>query len=165
MLERGDCEHRNFPLPVTDSVIREVCFRSFRRSSDMKRHKCVAERRLPMPVQRGSKQCGTCSHWFASVGGLAVHRCLGARSVSASSLRPRSVSSSVHRCCPAHCSLCGWCFRSSAGYRRHTCKGGKRPTVSDRSALSLLCVRCRGSFRRSQDISRHVAHCKGLLTP
>ena len=110
MLKRGDCEHWNSPLPVVDSVICEVCSRSFRRPSDMKRHKCVAERCLPLPMQRGSRQCGTCSLWFASVGGLTVHRCPGAQSASASSLCLRSVPSSVHRCCPAHCSVCGRCF-------------------------------------------------------
>ena len=100
----------NSPLPVTGSIICEVCSRSFDRSSDMKRHKCVAERRLPVPMQRGSRQCGTCSLWFVCVGGLTVHRCLGARSASASSLCSCSVSSPVHRCCPAHCSVCGRCF-------------------------------------------------------
>ena len=165
MSERGDCEHWNSPLRVTDSVICEVCSRAFRRPSDMKRHKCVAERCLPLPMQRGSRQCGTCSLWSASVGGLTVHRCLGAQSASASSLCPRSVSSSVHLCCPAHCSICGQCFRSSAGYRRHDCNRGKRLTVSDRSAFSLLCVQCRRPFRYSRDLSRHMAYCKELLTP
>ena len=58
MLERGDCERRNFPLPVIDSVICEVCSRFFRRLSDMKRHDRVAERCLPVPMQRGSRQWG-----------------------------------------------------------------------------------------------------------
>ena len=30
---------------------------------------------------------------------------------------------------------------------------------------SVLCVWGRGSFRRSQDLTRHMARCKGLLTP
>ena len=167
MLERGDCEHWNPPPPllVTVSVVCEVCSRSFRRPSDMKRHQCVAERCLPVPMQSGSRQCGTCSLWSASVGGLTVHRCLGAQSASASSLCPRSVSSSVHLCCPVHCSICGQCFRSSAGYRHHNCNRGKRHTVSDRPAFSLLRVRCRRPFRCSQDLSRHMAHCKELLPP
>ena len=29
MLERGDCERRNSPLPVIDSVICEACYRLF----------------------------------------------------------------------------------------------------------------------------------------
>ena len=98
MLERADCERRNFPLPVIDSVICEVCSRFFRRLSDMKRHECVAEHCLPVPMQRGSRQWETSSLWFASVGGLTVHRCLGAQSASASSLCSRSVSSSGHHC-------------------------------------------------------------------
>ena len=163
MLGRGDCEHWNPPPPllVTDSVICEVCSRSFRRSSVMKRHKCVAERCLPVQMQRGARQCGTCSLWFASVGGLTVYRCLEAQSASASSLCPCTVLSLVHRCCQ-HIVLC---FRSSTGYRRHNCNRGKSLTGSDRLAFALLCARCCRSFRRSQDLSRHMANCKGLLTP
>ena len=101
MLERGDCEHRNFPLPVTDSVICEVCSRSSRHEEAL-----LSVALISVPMQRGSRQCGTCSPWFASVGGLTVHRCLGKQSASASSLRLQRVSSSVHRCCPAHCSVC-----------------------------------------------------------
>ena len=71
--------------------------------------------------QRGFSQCWTWLPWFANVGGLTVHRCLGPQSASASSPHQPSVSSSVHPCCPAHCSVCGQCFRSSAGYRRHNC--------------------------------------------
>ena len=90
---REEIVNIGIPPSLTDSVICEVCSRSFRRPSDMKRHKCVAERCLPLPMQRGSRQCGTCSLWFASVGGLTVHRCPGAQSASASSLCPRSVPS------------------------------------------------------------------------
>ena len=68
------------PLPLTDSVICEVCSRSFRRSSDMKRHRCVAERRLPVPMQRRSRQCGTgvCACVRAWVRSLKVfhHHCI-----------------------------------------------------------------------------------------
>ena len=132
MLERGDCERRNFPLPVIDSVICEVCSRFFRRLSDMKRHERVAERCLLLPMQRGSRQWGTCSLWFASVGGLTIHRCLGAQSASGSSLCSRSVSSSgvqviiVAQHIVLH--LCGRCSRSSAGYCSHNCNRGKRLT-------------------------------------
>ena len=104
MLERGDCERRNFPLPVKDCHLRRD-FSFFRRLSDMKRHERVAERCLQVPIQRESRQWRTCSIWFASVGGLTVHRCLGAQSASALSLCSRSVSSSGHHCCPAHCSV------------------------------------------------------------
>ena len=75
--------------------------------------------------QHGFRQCWTWLPWFANVGGLTVHRCLGAQSASASSPHPPSVSSSVRRCCPAHSSVCGQCFRSSAGYRRHNCNRAK----------------------------------------
>ena len=35
----------------------EVCFRTLRRESDRKRHKCVAERQKPISEQRGAAQC------------------------------------------------------------------------------------------------------------
>ena len=59
----------------TQEVECDVCFRKFRRESDMKRHKCLDERSKPLHEQKGSTQCQTCSKWFKSRGGLAVHRC------------------------------------------------------------------------------------------
>ena len=53
----------------------EVCSRTFRRESDKKRHKCLAERQKPVSEQRGSVQCLQCKKWFRSRGGLAVHTC------------------------------------------------------------------------------------------
>ena len=47
-------------------VVCEVCSRTFRRESDCKRHKCVAERRKPVSEQRGSVQCQMCKRWFRS---------------------------------------------------------------------------------------------------
>ena len=59
----------------TQEVECNVSFRKFRRESDMKRHKCLDERNKPLCKQKGSTQCQTCSKWFKSKGGLAVHRC------------------------------------------------------------------------------------------
>ena len=53
-----------------------ICHRSFRRPGDKARHKCSAERSLPIQEQRGAVQCGTCRRWFHSRGGLRVHHCL-----------------------------------------------------------------------------------------
>ena len=89
----------NSPIPVMDSVIREECSRSFRRLLDMKRHKCAAERRSPVSVQRGFRQCGTCSLWFTSVGSLAVNRCLGARSASGPNLFAHVGMHKIITCC------------------------------------------------------------------
>ena len=50
------------------------CGRTFRRTSDKKRHKCLAERAKPVKEQRGSLQCSKCQKWFSSRGGLAVHK-------------------------------------------------------------------------------------------
>ena len=43
--------------------------------NDMMRHKCLQERRKPISEQQGAVQCSICSRWFASRGGVAVHRC------------------------------------------------------------------------------------------
>ena len=51
------------------------CLRTFRRESDMKRHKCVAERCKPVHEQQGAVQCSTCKKWFKSPGGFTVHSC------------------------------------------------------------------------------------------
>ena len=56
-------------------VVCEVCARKFRRESDKKRHKCLAERQKPISEQRGAVQCQQCHSWFRSRGGLIVHRC------------------------------------------------------------------------------------------
>ena len=47
-------------------VVCEVCSRTFRRESDCKRHKCIAERRKPVSEQHGSVQCQMCRRWFRS---------------------------------------------------------------------------------------------------
>ena len=52
-----------------------ACDRKFSRSSDLKRHKCIAERQKPVHQQRGAIQCGRCHRWFKSRGGFAVHKC------------------------------------------------------------------------------------------
>ena len=55
------------------------CGRTFRRTSDRKRHKCVAERAKPVKEQRDALQCSKCQKWFCSRGGLAVHKCIESR--------------------------------------------------------------------------------------
>ena len=59
---------------VPQEVLCTVCQRSFRRSGDLKRHKCLPEREKPVHLQRGAVQCERCQYWFKSAGGLAVHR-------------------------------------------------------------------------------------------
>jgi len=62
-------------LVAEREVVCDVCSRKFRRESDRKKHKCLAERRKPISEQRGAVQCQQCHSWFRSRGGLAVHRC------------------------------------------------------------------------------------------
>ena len=63
------------PGQPSPAIVCDICYRSFRRSCDMARHKCKAERQLPLQLQRGALQCPVCSKWFASKGGHAVHKC------------------------------------------------------------------------------------------
>ena len=42
----------------------EVCGRSLRQQADCNRHKCSAERALPVGLQAGSRQCCRCGRWF-----------------------------------------------------------------------------------------------------
>lgn len=60
---------------ATEEAKCEVCSRVFKRTGDLKRHKCSSERQKPVCEQRGATQCTTCMKWFRSKGGLAVHRC------------------------------------------------------------------------------------------
>ena len=64
------------PRAVEKSVLCSSCNRAFSRPQDRARHKCLAERQLPVHQQRGSAQCVSCCRWFRSKGGLAVHRCV-----------------------------------------------------------------------------------------
>ena len=63
------------PSQQPHQVLCLTCNRCFRRESDKKRHKCLAERIKPIQEQRGALQCTVCQRWFRSKGGLAVHRC------------------------------------------------------------------------------------------
>ena len=51
-----------------------VCNRTFSRSGDLKRHKCLDERAKPICEQRGAVQCQHCQRWLRSAGGLAIHQ-------------------------------------------------------------------------------------------
>ena len=54
-------------------VVCEVCFWTFRRESDKKRHKCVAERQKPISEQSGVAQCQVCQSCLAAeVGWQAI---------------------------------------------------------------------------------------------
>ena len=68
-----EIQQQNQPEPLSDQVPNQflcpTCLRSFRRESDMKRHKCLDERRKPISEQRGAEQCSVCKRWFASRGG------------------------------------------------------------------------------------------------
>ena len=79
MCRLGMESHREAEVVRVSSVARDVvcavCSRTFRRESDRKRHKCLAERQKPVSEQRGSVQCTQCRRWFKSKGGLAVHTC------------------------------------------------------------------------------------------
>ena len=60
-----------------------LCERSFNWSSDLKWHKCLAERSLPIELQHEAIQCPI---WFHSKGVIAVHKCQPAEGMSWASL-------------------------------------------------------------------------------
>ena len=73
---RTDITHREQHRRQADNWVQcPECSRTFRRESDMKRHKCLVERRKPIHEQRGAAQCSTCKKWFKSRGGFTVHSC------------------------------------------------------------------------------------------
>ena len=56
------------------------CGRTFCRTSDRKRHKCLAERGKLVKEQRGALQYSKCQKWLCSRVGLAVvHKCRESR--------------------------------------------------------------------------------------
>ena len=54
-------------------VVCEVCFKTFRKVKDKKRHKCVSKRTKPLCKHLEAVQCQSCQKWFRSRGDLAVH--------------------------------------------------------------------------------------------
>ena len=73
---QNDQSQQGHAKPSQQSRVRCLtCNRSFQRESDMKRHKCLAERAKPIQEQKGAVQCTVCLRWFRSKGGLKVHKC------------------------------------------------------------------------------------------
>ena len=50
--------------------------RGFRRSSDLTRHKCIAEKEKPTHQQKAAIECQTCKKYLRSKVGYAVHKCI-----------------------------------------------------------------------------------------
>ena len=57
-----------------EQIVCRVCGRAFRRQGDLKRHKCLSERKKPVEEQQGAAQCAVCRRWFRSACDLAVHK-------------------------------------------------------------------------------------------
>lgn len=133
-----------------------ACGRSFKSSTGRTRHKCTAERMLPVEKHRGARHCERCNRWFRSAGGFAVHKC---RLHSATTSPPERPSSPQHadksqQCCPQHCTRCDRCFKSSSGFKRHNCDRGKTRPI-DRVEFEHQCHSCSRKFRRPGDLKRH----------
>ena len=150
------CSEADEPRPLQYC---ELCQCEFRSAAGFKRHKCVAERRRPLQDQEGAVQCSRCDRWFASRGGLSVHRC----GCAPPCLQPTSLpepESTRHAlvdqpCCHFHCSTCDRCFKSSPGFSRHNCLRLKSRMSADWSRFSFVCSDCGRCFRRKQDLTRH----------
>ena len=106
--------------PVECPTCGKVCSRP----SDLKRHKCTAERRKPVHQQRGACQCADCGRWYRSRGGLAVHRCQPASIASqpaSAPCRPRQNRPTTDERAkfPLMCQHCSRRFRQSRDLTRH----------------------------------------------
>ena len=134
------------------AIVCDICYRSFRRPCDMARHKCKAERQLPLHLQRGALQCPVCSRWFASKGGLAVHKC---SLVDADPITPLPPTITVAASGRLVCQQCQRHFTSS-GFKRHNCNRGQRPSRQQRDGFPYQCQSCPEKFRRPQDLARHA---------
>ena len=140
------------PGQPSPAIVCDICYRSFRRSCDMARHKCKAERQLPLHLQRGALQCPVCSRWFASKGGLAVHKC---SLVDADPITPLPPTITVAASGRLVCQQCQRHFTSS-GFKRHNCNRGQRPSRQQRDGFPYQCLSCPEKFRRPQDLARHA---------
>ena len=137
--------------PSTSSAVRcAVCLRSSKSQSGLSRHKCQAERELPVHLQPGAQQCSRCDRWFRSAGGLAVHKC-----VQQETSRISRTATSGLQCCLLHCDTCNRCFRSKSGFTRHNCHRGQCRIVSDDPSYEHCCPTCDRRFRRASDLKRH----------
>ena len=139
-------------FPSSTAVCCRLCRREFSRPSDFKRHKCLAERLLPVHEQSGAVQCPRCGVWFRSAGGLAVHTCRVSAMPSASPATQDSRDT-------LECSTCGRSFKSASGLKRHKCVRPTRASAMDRADFLFQCA-CGRRFRREQDIKRHRRFCR-----
>ena len=128
-----------------------LCARDFRRRNDMARHKCIAQRKLPVSQQKGARQCMKCMRWLRSAGGLAVHRCPVSTDVPTVSIRHESDS--------FRCDVCRRSFRSRSGLSRHHCDRAKRMSRAARNNCRHECEHCERRFSRPQDLQRHAKYC------
>lgn len=142
-------------LPRADTNC-EICDRSFKSQSGLARHKCTAQRRLPVSEQLGARQCLKCDRWFKSAGGLAVHKCILSPRSIVTSHGPVRVPDTSSACCAFHCQECQRCFKSAAGFKRHNCERSHR--VANREDFQYVCEPCKRRFRRASDLKRH--RCK-----
>ena len=144
--------------PQQPGKVCNECHRSFKSSAGLKRHKCTAERLLPVSEQSGSKFCAVCQHWFRSAGGLKVHKCKAKVPAPPATLPSRPPPTVSQSCCQHHCIECDRCFKSLPGFKRHNCeRGKKRPDSDARKNFEFACD-CGRRFRRKQDLARHVCH-------
>ena len=61
----------NVDLP---NVVYLECHRGFKRTSDLKRHKCIAERVKPIHEQKGAIECQSYMQYFRSKGDYAIRK-------------------------------------------------------------------------------------------
>ena len=144
------------PPPVARTVSCDFCHGQFSLQSDLRCHKCLVERMLPIEQQSGAVLCDRCDRWFRSAGGYAVHRCSPSSSTGAAP--SQSLQRTSTSCNPLQCQVCQRTFKSNSGLTRHKCVRASRPAVGDRDSFTFVCE-CGRKFRRQQDLLRHRRFC------
>ena len=87
---------------------------------------------MPTHLQRGAVQSLMCSRWFASSGGMAVHRCEPPDQqpvVDPPSRRPPE---------DLECAVCARKFKSQTGFARHHCSHGTRVSAAEKAAFEFV---------------------------
>jgi len=143
------CDQQGQQTGQVDGILCTVCRRTFRRESDRARHKCIAERQLPIQEQAGAVQCTLCQRWFRSRGGLAVHKCVGDHHVEErESVAPQEVL----------CTVCQRSFRRPGDLKRHKCLPERqKPVYLQQGAVQ--CKQCGRWFRSAGGLSVHRRSC------
>jgi len=126
-----------------------ICQRFFRSESGKARHKCVAERQLPIEEQTGAVQCQRCERWFRSAGGLAVHKCETIENYTQASIPPEQ---------SVFCNDCSRSFSRPGDLKRHKCLAERAKPISEQHG-AVQCQHCRRWMKSVGGLKIHLKKC------